>query len=122
MGTEPAPLTLADAMHQAIRAVDPTGEDAGMGDLLARFEDLDEPIGTPEDAEQRIAEEVGALDPQGEDPAIQMAAAVATYLAYRRDESGHEPGTLLRLAARAEYDGDPPDNIREWLVDSGVEI
>jgi len=44
MGTEPAPLTLADAMHQAIRAVDPTGEDAGMGDLLARFEDLDEPI------------------------------------------------------------------------------
>ena len=86
MPTDPAPVTLAAIVHRAVVAVDPEGL-AGIEDLLERFEDDDEPVGSygAEIAAQRIAEEAGKLDPQAEDPAVQLAAAVATYLAFRRD-------------------------------------
>ena len=51
-----------------------------------------------------------------------MAIAVATYLAFRRDEIGDDPADILRLAVRAEYDGNPPDNVRAWLDEQGVAI
>jgi hypothetical protein len=123
MPTEPAPVTLSDVVHRAVTVVDPDGS-AGLDDVLERFEDDDEPLASTsaEIAEQRIAEALGALDPQEEDPAVQLAGAVATYLAYRRDEVGQEPHELLRLATRAEYDGRPPEAIREFLVDRGVEL
>jgi hypothetical protein len=49
-----------------------------------------------------------------------MARAVVTYLAYRRDEIDAPPVELLRLAARAEFDGDPPDYVARWLELQGV--
>jgi hypothetical protein len=51
-----------------------------------------------------------------------MAVAVATYLAFRRDELDDDREELLRLAARAEYDGHPPDNVRAWLDQQGVSV
>ena len=74
------------------------------------------------DIEQELAELKGRIDPQDEDPAVMMAIAVATYLAFRRDEIDDDPQDLLRLAARAEYDGNPPDNVRAWLDEQGVEV
>ena len=123
MPTDPAPVTLADIVQRAVVAVDPDGH-AGIADLLEPFEDDDEPVGSygAEIAAQRIAEETGALDPQAEDPAVQLAAAVATYLAFRRDEIDEEPGELLTLAARAEFDGDPPADVRALLAERGVEL
>ncbi len=122
MSTEPQPLTLADAVHRAAQACDPTAESASAADVLARFEDRDEPIAGLQDVDGRLAEEFGALDPQEEDPAVQMAAAVATYLVFRRDALDEEPGALLELAARAEFDGTPPEPVRGWLADNGVEL
>jgi hypothetical protein len=106
MPTDPEPVTLSQAVHRAVVVVDPEGG-AGLEDLLERFEDDDEPLGPDlaQIAAQRIAEEAGALDPQAEDPAVQLAAAVATYLAFRRDEVDEEPRDLLEPAARAESDG-----------------
>ena len=123
MPTDPQPVTLAQVDHRAVVAVDPEGN-AGIEDLLARFEDDDEPLDATgaQIAAQRIAEEAGALDPQAEDPAVQLAAAVATYLAFRRDEIDEEPGELLTLAARAEFDGRPPDDVRALLAERGVEL
>jgi hypothetical protein len=123
MPTEPAPVTLSEAVHRAVVVVDPDGN-AGLEDLLARFEDDDEPLDSTsaQIAEQRIAEETGKLDPQAEDPAVQMAAAVATYLAYRRDELDEEPHELLVLAARAEFDGHPPEGVEELLAELGVQL
>ena len=123
MGTEPAPVTLSEIVHRAVEVCDPDGNE-GLDDLLARFEDDDEPLSstTAQIAEQRIAEEVGALDPQAEDPAVTMAGAVATYLAYRRDEVSDSPEEILRLAARAEFDGKPPDNVRTWLAERGITV
>jgi hypothetical protein len=51
-----------------------------------------------------------------------MAAATILYLARRRDELDDDPDTILRLAARAEWKGDPPEAVRDWLADSGVEL
>jgi hypothetical protein len=51
-----------------------------------------------------------------------MAAASATYLAFRRDEVDDDPDDIVRLAARAEYDGKPPEPVAAWLAASGIEI
>ena len=122
MPTDPEPVTLSQVVHRAVEVVDPDGGE-GLDDLLARFEDADEPLSSTlaASAAQRIAEGVGALDPQQEDGAVQMAGAVATYLAYRRDQVDEDPGALLTLAARAEFEGGPPDVVRDWLADAGIE-
>ena len=50
-----------------------------------------------------------------------MAAAVAVYLAHRRDELREEPVHVLRMAARAEFDGQPPENVANWLESAGID-
>jgi hypothetical protein len=115
------PPTLFEVVHRAVEVTDPSG-DQGVADLLGPVEDSDEPVTAHEDIETDLAELKGRVDPQDEDPAVMMAIAVATYLAFRRDEIGDEPVDLLRLAARAEYDGKPPDNVRAWLEERGVEF
>ena len=72
-----------------------------------------------EDIESPLQQAIAAIEPQGKDPALLMAAAVTVYLAHRRDEI--DPDTLLHLAARAEFDGEPPRALAEWLQAAGVE-
>ncbi len=121
VATEPAEPTLAEIVHRAVEVCDPDGADEGLAQLLARFEDRDEPVTSVADVEQEIAEGKGAIDPQDDDPAMTMASAVAVYLAHRRTELDDDPDQLLRLAARAEFDGDPPPHVAEWLAAEGVE-
>src|SRR4051794_28517777 len=123
MPTEPEPVTLSRVVHRAVQVVDPDGSE-GLDDLLERFEDADEPLSAAQAdaAAQRIAEGIGALDPQEEDGAVQMAGAVATYLAYRRDQVDEDPGALLELAAKAEFNGSPPEVVRAWLADVGIAL
>jgi hypothetical protein len=114
--------TLSEAVRRAVEVVDPEG-DQGTEDFLVRFEDRDEPIaGLQETIEEEVAEAVGALDPDGTDPAVQMCGAVVTYLAFRRDEITDVREDILRLAARAEFDGDPPRVVREWLESEGIAL
>ena len=120
--TRGEPPTLAEVMHRAVEVVDPEGAEEGPSDLLRRFEDRDEPVTAEAHVEEEIAEVKGAIDPQDEDPAVVMTAAVATYLAFRRTELEREPEELLRLAARAEFHGEPPANVAEWLAVQGVEL
>jgi L-aspartate oxidase len=61
------------------------------------------------------------VDPEDEDPVAVMTVAVATYLAYRRTELERDREHLLRLAARAEFDGKPPEHVARWLAEQGVE-
>src|SRR5215211_894449 len=119
--TRGLPPSLFEVVHRAIEVTDPSGE-FGVADLLGPVEDSDEPVTAHEDIETDLAELKGRVDPQDEDPAVMMAVAVATYLAFRRDEVDDDPADLLRLAARAEYDGHPPDNVRAWLDEQGVAV
>jgi hypothetical protein len=115
-------LTLFAIVHRAAEVCDPAGTEEGAAELLRRFEDRDEPVGNPAEAEQMIAEAKGAIDPQDEDPVATMTAAVATYLAYRRDELDDDREDLLVLAARAEFDGEPPEPVASWLAGQGLEV
>ena len=122
MPTEPPPITLFEIARRAVEVADPTNADERLGDLLAQFEDADEPVTAIENLEERVAIAVEGVDVEIDDPAVSMAAATILYLARRRDELRAEPSKILRLAARAEWKGDPPEAVRDWLADRGVEI
>ena len=122
MPTEPDPVTLAQLVHRAAEITDPDGADADVTELMQRFEDADWPVsGILDTIEQRMAEAAGTLDPQEDSPGLQVAAAVAVYLAHRRDELEEDPVHVLRMTARAEFDGRPPEHVAGWLQDAGVE-
>jgi hypothetical protein len=115
------PPTLIEVVHRGVEVADPGGQ-FGVADLLPPVEDADEPVTAHRDIELELAELKGRIDPQDEDPAVMMAIAVATYLAFRRDEMDEDREDLLRLAARAEYDANPPEVVRTWLEEQGVRI
>jgi hypothetical protein len=122
MPTEPQPLTLAQLVHRAAEVTDPDGADEDVTELAQRFEDADWPVsGILDGIEQRMAEAAGTLDPQEDSPGLQMTVAVSVYLAHRRDELEHEPHDILRMAVRAEYEGNPPAGVANWLEQLGVE-
>jgi hypothetical protein len=120
--TEPQPITLFEVAKRAIEISDPTDADSRLDQLLVQFEDADEPVTAIENLEERVAIAVEGVDVDIDDPAVSMAAATILYLARRRDELHAEPHRILRLAARAEWRGDPPEAVVEWLADRGVEI
>lgn len=122
MPTEPQPVTLAQLVHRAAEITDPEGADDDVVQLALRFEDADWPVsGILDSIEQRMAEAAGTLDPQEDSPGLQVAVAVAVYLAYRRDELEEDPTHVLRMAARAEFDGKPPANVANWLQAAGID-
>src|SRR5215211_8059781 len=114
--------TLSEVVHRAAEVTDPSGTAEAAAALLERFEDRDEPVTAPDDVEAEIYEAKGAIDPQDEDPVAMMTAAVATYLAFRRTELDRDREELLRLAARAEYNGQPPEPVAGWLAAQGIEV
>ena len=122
MPTNPKPISLFDVAKRAVEAVDPEAADGALGDFLAQFEDDDEPITGVENLEERIAIASEGADYDVEDPAVQMAGATILYLARRRDEMRGKDEDILRLAARAEYKGEPPEFIADWLADRGVDV
>jgi hypothetical protein len=86
-------------------------------ELADRFGDDDEPVrGVLDGLEEKLA--WGA----DEDPPVVMAQALVLYLGHRLDEVDDDDDDVLRLAARAEFDGDPPERVRAWLSERGVEL
>jgi hypothetical protein len=122
MPTEPEPLTLAEVARRAVEICDPSDSDAVLGDYFVQFEDADEPITAVQNLEERIALAAEAVDVDVADPSIAVANAVILYLAHRRDQMDDDAEDVLRLAARAEWKGDPPEVVRDWLGDRGVTV
>ncbi len=118
MARNPDPITISDLVRRAVEAVDPDNDDPADAEFELRFEDADEPVTGFENLEERIG--FGADD----EPAVTMAQAVVLYLAHRRDMVDDDPSdeALLSLAAKAEFDGDPPQPVSDWLSDRGVRV
>ena len=114
--------TIAEVVHRAAEVCDPTGVEEAAAHLLDRFEDRDEPVTAAPDLAQQLEEAKGAIDPQDEDAVAVMTVAVATYLAYRRTALDTDRDELLRLAARAEFDGKPAEPVAGWLADQDIEL
>ena len=110
-------ITVSELVREAGAIVDPDGADPAVVELQERHGDDDEPVrGVLDDLEERLA--WGA----DEDPAVVMAQALVLYMGHRLDEVDDDPEDLLRLAARAEFDGRPPDVVRIWLEERGVAL
>ena len=111
MPRHPDPPTVAAAARRAADTVDPGGEDADVGAFVAHLEDDDEPVTAVAGLSDRLEEARRAADPEGDVPAVTMAAAVADYLAYRRegDERGPRgsapPGRPSRVRGRSPTRG-----------------
>ena len=121
MTTEPQPPTLAEVVRRAVEICDPAGGSPDLERVLGHFEDRDEPITAIGDLDAEVSEARGVVDPEGDVPAVTMALAVVLYLAHRRDEVDDRREDVLRLAARAEFDGNPPPAVAGWLAAEGVE-
>jgi hypothetical protein len=116
MPTDRTLISLSDLVRRASAIVDPNGADPAVVELVTRFDDDDEPVrGILDSLEERLA--WGA----DEDPPIVMAQAIVLYLAHRLDEYDDDPAEILRLAARSEFDGRPPEPVTAWLEEQGIE-
>jgi hypothetical protein len=102
MPTDPHTPTFAEIVRVACEVADPNGSDDRVTDLLVRFEDRDEPVTAVADVEEELAEAHGIIDPEQDSERLRNAVAVATYLAFRRDELNDDPGDLIRRANKAE--------------------
>jgi hypothetical protein len=122
MPTEPEPITLADLARRAVQICDPQDTDAVLGDYFIQFEDADEPVTAIQNLEERVALASEGVDVDVADPSIAVANAVIIYLAHRRDELDDDPEDILRLSARSEWKGNPPEAVVDWLADRGVRV
>lgn len=122
MPTEPDPITLSEIARRATEIVDPNGADDEVVRVYTQLEDDDRPITAIQNLEERLAHAEEGADLEGDNPAVAMAIAVILYLAHRRDELEDEADDVLRLTARAEWSGQPPAAVQNWLDERGVAV
>lgn len=115
------PPTVAEVVGRAVAIADPQAASDTLASLERWFEDADEPVTAVSGLEERLAMATDGLAAEDGDPALDVAVAIVLYLAHRRDELDGDPADVLRLAARAEWKGDPPGAVRRWLEQRGVE-
>lgn len=120
MPTEPQPTSVAQVVRRAVEICDPAGGDGALADLLARYEDRDEPVTSLTDVGGDLQEAARAIDADLDDPALAMAVAVATYLAHKRSELDAPREEVLKRTARAEFPDGPPAHLAAWLEGEGV--
>jgi hypothetical protein len=114
--------TVADLVRRAVEICDPDDREPALGRFEEQLEDDDEPITAVENLEERLALASEGADYAVENPAVSVANAVVLYLASKRGHGDDErdPRELMRLAARAQWHGDPPTSVTDWLAFRGV--
>ena len=122
MPTEPDTPRLSEVVRRAVEIVDPDGVSGDLERYYLLFEDRDEPISAVEDLQAVAFDAVRQGAEDTVDPAVTMAAAVTTYLGFRRDEVDSDDLDILTLAARSEFSGHPPPEVANWLEERGVEV
>jgi hypothetical protein len=118
---DPRPISLFDVVKRAADIVDPDDEDAVIGDFERAFEDDDEPVAGL-DVEERVGDVLAQLDPAVNNGSLAVAGALTVYLSFRRDELHQDPRELIRLAVRAEWQGEPPSTVTDWLDERNVKL
>ena len=109
--------TVADVVRRAVEICDPDSTDAALGHLQVQLEDDDEPVTAVENIEERMALALEGADYEGEIPSVAVASAVALYLVSHHGsaEYDRDPDELIRLAVRAQWHGQPPEFVADWL-------
>jgi hypothetical protein len=110
--------TVSELVRRAVQICDRDGRDPALGQLEQQLEDDDEPVTAVENLEERLALAAEGADYDVEDPSVAVASAVVLYLAGKGGEASYDrdPSELMRLAARAQWHGDPPNYVADWLA------
>jgi hypothetical protein len=114
-------LTVSDVVRRAVALVERAGGDDIARELLIAYEDDDRAVarlgaGLWEELESTAE----GLDLEGDSGAVDVAAAVAYFLA-SQPEGGADDAATIREAARIAWRGQPPDDVSAWLADHGLE-
>ena len=110
--------TVSELVRHAVEICDPDGRDPALGRLEQQLEDDDEPVTAVENLEERLGLAAEGADYEAENPAVAVAGAVVLYLAKGGEVSyDRDPSELMRLAVRAQWHGDPPNYVVDWLGD-----
>jgi len=121
-GTHAETPSVGEIVRRAVAIVDPDANDEMVSDFLLAHEDRDEPVTALEGRDRAFFETAERVQGSLPGAGVQLAAAVATYLAFRRDELTDDAADLLRLATRAEFGDTPPEEITRWLQNAGVTV
>ena len=111
--------TVSELVRLAVEISDPGGRDPALGRLQVQLEDDEEPVTAVENLEERLALAAEGADYEAENPAVAVASAVVLYLASKGGQASYDrdPSELRRLAVRAQWHGDPPTYVADWLGD-----
>jgi hypothetical protein len=111
--------TVSELVRRAVEVCDPEGRDPALGQLERALEDDDEPVTAVENLEERLALAAEGADYEVEDPAVAVASAVVLYLEAKGGQASYDrdPSELIRLAVRAQWRGNPPDYVADWLAE-----
>jgi hypothetical protein len=109
--------TVSQLVRLAVEICDRDGRDPALGRFEGQLEDDDAPVTAVENLEERLALAAEGADYAVEDPAVAVATAVVLYLASKGGEASYDrdPEELIRLAVRAQWHGDPPEYVTDWL-------
>jgi hypothetical protein len=110
--------SVSEVVRRAVEICDPDDVDATLGQLEVQFEDDDEPVTAVENLEERLAIALEGTDYDGENPAVAVASAVVLYLAAHPGDvaAGGDPDDLIRHSVRAQWRGDTPRYVSDWLA------
>src|SRR4051794_27191146 len=109
--------TVSDLVRRAVEVCDPDGRDPALGRLEEQLEDDDEPVTAVDNMEERLAIAAEGADYEAEDPGVAVASAVVLYLGAKGGQASYDrnPDELIQLAVRAQWHGDPPSYVADWL-------
>lgn len=104
-------------VRRAVEVCDPDGTDPALARLAEQFEDDDEPVRAVQNLEERLAIAAEGADYDAENPAVSVANAVVLYLGSQGGEASfdRDPDELIRLSVRAQWHGDPPEAVADWV-------
>jgi hypothetical protein len=110
--------TVADLVRRAVEVCDPDEVDPDLGRLQQELEDDDRPVTAVGNLEEHLAIALEGADYDGDNPAVSVAAAVVLYLASKGGavNADLDPGELIELAVRAQWHGDPPAAVADWVA------
>jgi hypothetical protein len=112
--------TVSEVVRRAVALCDPEGEDPTVSEFELAFEDDDRvATGLGDELAQELRTTAEGLDPEGDSGAVEMAAAVAAFLA-TKPQGGDDRVHTLRVAAHVAWGDEPPPKVRAWLAEQGV--
>jgi hypothetical protein len=111
--------TVSDLVRRAVEIADPDDRDPTLARLERQLEDDDAPVTAVDNLEERLALAAEGADYEVDDPGVAVANAIVLFLATkanRQQRADEDPGEIIRLAVRAQWHGDPPEYVSDWLA------